>query len=257
MPLNNSSTGVKIDRGAYLSRINQMPDSQDSLEASVVFQLELRQVHVPCKLMPNGGNAMSVQKCRHYPSKVVRIAMKSNYKLIILCHEFCRGGRGAARQSWFSGSSQGVKGNRENRSMFEKNSEKKGDASASSVSLFFFHFPSRKDSWRLVSSTKVACSCWQKTRNSTSKSGEKISWMQRNWLGEVRSFGFRKGGGRNSMRVLEKCVRFLSVYDRTIPRERMRGGQRIRWREEERRKMGARRTAKTETKLGKKVETRK
>lgn len=96
MPLNNSSTGVKIDRGAYLSRINQMPDSQDSLEASVVFQLELRQVHVPCKLMPNGGNAMSVQKCRHYPSKVVRIAMKSNYKLIILCHEFCREGRGAA-----------------------------------------------------------------------------------------------------------------------------------------------------------------
>lgn len=125
-PLNNSSTGVKIDRGAYLSRINQMPDSQDSPRASVVFQLELRQVHVPCKLMPNGGSAMSVQKCRHYPSRVVRIAVKSNYKLIILCHGFCtREGCARLRQSLILWLFSRRKGDRENRSMFDKKPEKR------------------------------------------------------------------------------------------------------------------------------------
>lgn len=175
---NAVSTGVKIDRGVYLSRINQMPDSQDSRVWSIPVGV-VRQVHtVPCKLMPNGGNATSVQKCRHYPSRVVRIAVKSNYELIILCHEFCTGRGNTCAHDCATPisdslvfSPQGWK--REPRRSIDRLTKKRRRFLLFRCSSF--HFPSRKDSWRLVSGAKVACSCWQKTRNSTSKSGEKIS----------------------------------------------------------------------------------
>lgn len=153
-----------------------MPDSQDSRVWSIPVGV-VRQVHtVPCKLMPNGGNATSVQKCRHYPSRVVRIAVKSNYELIILCHEFCTGEREyvCARLRYADSlvfSPQG--GKREPRRSIDRLTKKRRRFLLFRCSSF--HFPSRKDSWRLVSGAKVACSCWQKTRNSTSKSGEKIS----------------------------------------------------------------------------------
>lgn len=140
---NAVSTGVKIDRGVYLSRINQMPDSQDSRVWSIPVGV-VRQVHtVPCKLMPNGGNATSVQKCRHYPSRVVRIAVKSNYELIILCHEFCTGEREyvCARLRYanlrFSGilSSRLEKGTAKIDRSFDEKEE-----TVSALSLFFFPF---------------------------------------------------------------------------------------------------------------------
>lgn len=54
------------------------------------------------------------------------------------------------------------------------------------------------------------------------------------------------------MRVLEKCVRFLSVYDRTIPREnRRRTKERVKG-EKERREMGARGTRRQKRSPGRK-----
>lgn len=75
--------------------------------------------------------------------------------------------------------------------------------------------PRRKDSWHLVR-TEVACSCRQKqeTRRRANPVRRLAECKGTRRSTNLRSFDGIRG---NSMRVLEKCVRFLSVYGRTIP----------------------------------------